>query len=401
MLAMASESLELTEEQVLFFRARRGHLAGDGAAGVAAAARAMLGAQSQQLPPSLLALSLRTAGRPTAAEVAVRLLGPDRDLVRTWGPRDTLHVYDAAADWADVVAAREQWAPGGRRGVMPSEELLDAVRKVLAENGGKATRKDLFDILPADYVAEAGKKIGPGPKALQLAAARPLWVLANRGEVCLIEKRGAEQVYVSRAAWFPDLPWPGPPALEAAVRLTRRYLAVHGPATATDVAHFFGARVRDARGWLKALEAPSRRRSADGSQLAPVRCGDRRGLVALAGDAGDLTAELPATASAWPVRLLPLWESLLMAHADKSWTVPEEAERKLVWRKAGYVAATVLARGRIVATWTHKKRSRRLTVQIEPLGSWRTGKHAAGARREAHAVARHFGLEGADVTIGS
>ncbi len=388
-LAPQEPNLELTEEQVLFFRARRGHLAG-GAADVAAAARAMLGAQSQQLPPSLLALSLRTAGRPAATEIEERLFGPGRDLVRTWGPRDTLHVYDAAADWADVVAAREQWAPGGRRGVMPSGELLDAVRKVMAGAGGKATRKDLFSVLPADYVAEAAEKIGPGPKAQQLAAARPLWALAHRGEVCLTEKLGAEQVYASRATWFPDLPWAVAPALEAATRLTRRYLAAYGPATANDVAHFFGARVKQARGWLETLQ----------DALIAVRCGDRRGLVALAEDAADLVVEPPATKNGWPARMLPLWEGMLMAHADKSWTVPEEAERKLIWRKAGYVAATVLARGRIVATWTHKKRSRRLAVAVEPLGSWRVRAHAAATRREADAVARHFGLEGADVTIG-
>ncbi len=176
--------LELTEEQVLFFRARRGHLAGPGAPDVAAAARAILGAQSQQLPPSLLALSLRTAGRPAATEVKERLLGPGCELVKTWGQRDTLHVYDPT-DWADVVSARERWAPGGRRGVEPSEELLDTVRGILAEAGGKVTRKDLFEVLPASYVAEAAAKLGPGRPALQLAAGRPLWVLANRSEASL------------------------------------------------------------------------------------------------------------------------------------------------------------------------------------------------------------------------
>ena len=62
--------LELDEEQVLWFRARRGHLAAPGATDPADAARALLGAQSQQLAPSLWALAMRTRGRPTAAEVA-------------------------------------------------------------------------------------------------------------------------------------------------------------------------------------------------------------------------------------------------------------------------------------------------------------------------------------------
>lgn len=382
--------LALTEEQVLFFRARRGHLAGRGAPDVAAAARAILGAQSQQLPPSLLALSLRTAGRPAATEIKERLSGAGRELVRTWGQRDTLHVYDPT-DWADVVAARERWAPGGRRGVEPSEELLDTVKGILAEAGGKLSRKDLFEILPASYVAEAEAKLGPGRQALQLAAGRPLWVLANRGEVCLAEKLGANQFYASRTAWFPDLPFELTPALEAAAKLTRRYLAVYGPASAADVAHFFGARVGEVRVWLQALAA----------ELIPIHCGGRQGLLALADDAGDLAAEPPATSDDWPVRLLPLWESMLMAHADKSWTVPDETERPLIWRKAGYVAATVLARGRIVATWKHKPRRRRLTVDVQPLDVWNPGEHAASVKREADSVADHLGLEGADVEIGA
>ena len=30
-----------------------------------------------------------------------------------------------------------------------------------------------------------------------------------------------------------------------------------------------------------------------------------------------------------------------MGHKDKSWTVPDESERKLVWRRAGYVVAVI------------------------------------------------------------
>lgn len=52
-----------------------------------------------------------------------------------------------------------------------------------------------------------------------------------------------------------------------------------------------------------------------------------------------------------------------------------------------------------MATWTQTKRGRRLAVEAKPLGRWRATKHAACLRREANAVARHLGLEAADVTI--
>ncbi len=328
MMATKAGSITVPEEQVLYFRARRGHLAGPGAPDAAAAARAILGAQAQQLPPAMLALSLRTRGRPTAMAINRQLFKTPRRLVRTWGQRDTLHLYDPISDWAAVVAAT-----------------------------------------------------------------RLVWRLAQEGYTCLADNVGNERRYATRSAWFPTLRWPSTPAssLRAASDLARRYLAVYGPATATDVAHFFGARVANTRQWLARIER----------ELTPVCCGDRTGLVVLTDDVADLKKKPPSTFTGWPLRLLPLWESMLMAHADKSWTVPDEAERTIVWRKAAFVAAVVLARGRIVATWSYSKRRGRLAVEVEPMSRWSATKHAAGVRREAVAVAEHLGLDGADVAIAT
>ncbi len=383
--------IEVTEEQVLYFRARRGHLAGPGAPSPVAAARAIIGAQSQQLPPAMLALSARCRGRPTAANIKAQLLATRR-LVRTWGQRETLHLYDPATDWRVVVAARAQWAPGGRGGPMPSEATLDKALAVIESAGGPLSRSDLISVAPRSYVRALQERASAaGMKADRLAAARLFWCLALRGDVCVAEKVGVEQTYAARSAWFPKLKWPrAPEAFKAATDLARKYLAVYGAATATDVAHFFGARVKTAREWLAALD----------DELSPVHCGDRKGLVALSGDRPDLTAR-PATASTgWPLRLLPLWDSMLMGHADKTWTVPDEADRKVVWRKGAFVAAVAIARGRVVATWSYSKRRRRLAVEVEPLSRFNAKNHTAQLRREAEAVAAHLDLDGADVTFG-
>ncbi len=381
--------IEVTEEQVLYFRARRGHLAGPGATNAVAAARAIIGAQSQQLPPSLLALSLRTKGRPTAAKLSAAILA-SRKLVRTWGQRDTLHVYDPA-DWADVVAARAQWAPGARGGPYPTEPMLAKALKVMKAAPGPVTRTDLLGVAPKSYVRAVGERAGAASlDAARFAAARLIWRIAQRGDACVAEKVGAEQTYATRSAWFPKLKWPKKAALSSAAALTGKYLAVYGAATATDVAHFFGARVSNAKLWLAELDG----------KLTPVHCGDRKGLLALTRDVPDLMTKPPAVVTAWPLRLLPLWESMLMGHADKTWTVPDEAERKQVWRKAAFVAAVAIARGRVVATWTQKKTRRgRLVVEVQPLSRWQTSKHAAQVRREAKAVAAHLDLDDADVTI--
>ncbi len=384
------ESIELSEEQVLYFRARRGHLAGPGAADAAASARAIIGAQAQQLAPALLALSLRTRGRPTSDELEQRIFGASRSLVRTWGQRDTLHLYDARSDWRAVVAARESWSPGGRGGPLPPEDAVDRALAVMHKAPGPITRADLVEMVPAGYVEALRERAEmAGMDARRLAAARLLWRLSQRGDASMAQKIGAEQAYAARSDWFSDLPWAAERdgAVRSETALARRYLALHGPATATDLAHFFGARVSSARDWLRALEP----------ELAGVVCGARRGLLALAADLDELRSAAPRAERDWPLRLLPMWESMLMAHADKSWTMPDASERKQVWGKAAQVAAVALARGRVVATWRMRRRARRLKIELRPLGAWRRSKHGAALRREGKAVAAHLGLEGVEV----
>ncbi len=384
-------TLTVTEEQVLWFRARRCCLAGAGAPDAATAARAVVGIQAQKASSALLGLSQRIASRPTADELAAPLRNPPRSLVRTWGQRETLHIYDARSDWADVVVARAQWAPGGRRGPLPGDRALDAAVQVMRKSDGPVDREALYDVLPSAYV----KKItaladGTNLSARRLAAARVLWCLVPRGDLCLAGKSGAKRLHALREDWFPALEWAvdGDPIATAA-RLTRRYLAAYGPATPADVAHFFGARVRETGGWLQALD----------TELIPVACDGRKGLLALATDAAVLREDPPA-GRGWPLRLLPLWDGLLMGHKDKSWTVPDAGERPAVWRRAAYVAASVLHRGRIVATWSQTARRGVLQVEITPLSGWRKAM-AAGVRREARAVAAHLGLAGAEVRVGS
>ena len=377
-------ALELEEESVLWFRARRTLLAGGGAPDAVSAARTVLGAQSQQLGPSLHALSLRTRTRPSAEELTRQILEPPRDLVRTWGQRETIHLYDPSEDWRLVVLAREEWAPAGRGGPMPSTVAVDRALEVVRGRREPITRDDLLGIAPREYVEELEERVGSREATERFAAGRLIWKLSLRGELSHAHRVGATQTYAARADWFPDLSWTeGTTSLQANVALTRRYLALHAPASAADVAHHFGARVGTARTWLAALE----------EELVLVSCGERKGLVALAVDADELTRPAPGSSRDWPLRLLPLWDTQLMSHADKSWIAPDRSEHALIWKKAAMVAATAIDRGRVVATWSHKKRGKRLEVSVQPLGSWRASRHAKQTEREAHELAAHLGLE--------
>jgi uncharacterized protein YcaQ len=254
---------------------------------------------------------------------------------------------------------------------------------------GLVTRADLEPLVPPEYVEvlrERAEMARMDP--VRLGAGRLIWRLAGRGDACVAEKVGAEQTYAARGAWFPGHPWEAPPPEEAAIRLTRRYLGLHGPATPQDVAHFFGTKVSHARAWMTALAG----------ELVEVICGERTGLAALGEDAGAMDVAPPRTLLEWPVRLLPLWDTMLMAHADKSLAVPNAADGREVWRKAAYVAATVVARGRIVATWTMKRRTKRVEVGVAPLLGW-SSRLLPSVRREAKALAAHLGVLEAEVAV--
>ena len=138
--------IEVSEEQVLYFRAVRGHMAGPGAKDAVVAARDIIGAQAQAVGTGILALSQRTKGRPSAKKIQAMFGGKNRKLVRIWGQRGTMHMY-APDDWRTIIAAFAEWAPTQRRGPMPSDATLDKALAVITERAS-ATRKDIIDIAP-------------------------------------------------------------------------------------------------------------------------------------------------------------------------------------------------------------------------------------------------------------
>lgn len=374
--------MHVTEAQVHCFRARRGHLSGPGAASPVEVARAVVGIQAQVQTSALWSIAMRTqrgpVGRPTAAALAAEIL-ESRNLVRTWAQRDTLHIY-APEDWPLTAAADPLWPTSSRPGSIPPEHALVATRERM--RGRVITRADLFDLATEEMVADMAKRVPP-EQAPRYAAGRLVWTLSHRGEVCLGPTVGAEQGYVLREDWLPELPFPVMDPGVAACELTRRYLAVNGPASVHDVAHFFGSTVTHARTWLAALRP----------ELIDVTCPGHPGLVALAVDASALRDDTPP-----PPRLVAAYDTRLMAHADKTWMVPQVTENKAIWRASAVVAAVVLAGGVAVATWTQKKVKKAVQIEVAPLSGWRP-ELLAGLEADAHDLALHLGLAGAELRV--
>jgi len=122
----------------------------------------------------------------------------------------------------------------------------------------------------------------------------------------------------------------------ATQRLVLRYLAAFGPASRRDVAQFALLRQSEIEPALDAL--------ADG-------------LVELEGPAGETLydvpgAPLPDGDVPAPPRLMAMWDSILLAYADRSRVIPP-AYRPLVIRRNGDVLPTVLVDGFVCGVWRH------------------------------------------------
>jgi hypothetical protein len=122
---------------------------------------------------------------------------------------------------------------------------------------------------------------------------------------------------------------------EASVgRLARRYLEGFGPASAADFAQFTlltravaREALRGMAGELEELEGP------DGSELFDVP-----------------GAPLPAEDTPAPPRLLPMWDSVLLAYFDRGRVIPP-GYRRLVARSNGDVLPTLLVDGYVAGVW--------------------------------------------------
>jgi Winged helix DNA-binding domain len=121
---------------------------------------------------------------------------------------------------------------------------------------------------------------------------------------------------------------------ESVRRLVRRYLEGFGPASVQDVAQFSLLTrpvVRDAlqamAGDLEQLEGPG------GAAVFDVP-----------------GAPLPDEDTPAPPRLLPMWDSTLLAYADRSRVIPPD-HRRLVTRNNGDVLPTLLVDGYVAGVW--------------------------------------------------
>jgi hypothetical protein len=153
---------------------------------------------------------------------------------------------------------------------------------------------------------------------------------------------------------------PLPDARESSIRVVRQYLAGYGPATRDDIVQFTGFKIR---------------------QIAPAL----DGLRTLEDEEGRTLYDVPRAPLAdarlkVPVRFLPAFDSIILAHRDRSRILPPEYLEAVINKKNATTKNTFTVAGFVAGAWRIDKKK----VVVEPFAplplKWRRQVEQEGAQ---------------------
>ncbi len=302
-----------------------------------AAAVAHFGAvQGQDYLYSLWALGMRVAG---ATEVAVEQAIADRQLVRTWPFRGTIH-YVTPADirWMLELSAPRALKMNARLRELELDEATFAqARKVIEtalRDGQPRSRPSLRQTLDDAGISTAGQR-----------GIHILGRLAQEGLICIGPRQGKQQTFVLLDAWVP--PAKALSRDEALAELARRYFTGHGPAQLKDFVWWSSLTTADARAGLEAAQ----------SHLAQETLGDKTYWYDPAQPAGEVASPT--------AHLLPYLDEYIVAYRDRD-DFLDPAYNGLVESGNVIFHAPFLIDGHVAGYWKRALKKDRVIIEVTP-----------------------------------
>jgi len=311
----------------------------------------LCGAHAQVLSAAELSIGRRIAG---ATRASVRhALWDERTLVKTFGPRGTIHLLPAAdlPVWTGALSALPPSVPAHPEGVRftpgQADEVIAAIGDALADaeltvdelDGAIADRAGPWAV---ERTMEAFG--GTWPRWRQLTS-----TAAHRGLLCFGPDRGRKVTYTNPHRWLPGLhPADGDAALRT---LVARYLHAYGPATPQQFAKWLGIPPRYAAGLFGRLAGELECVELDGEPA-----------WAVAGDTG--TPPRPHRG----IRLLPYFDAYVVASQPRERLYPGAAAARAL-TPAGQAGnyPVLLIDGVVGGVWHQRRSGRKLAITVEPL----------------------------------
>ena len=337
--------------------------------------RAVGGIQAQILSAAELAIGARVADI-TRQDVQAALW-ERHALVKTYGPRGTLHLLpaDELPLWMAALQAAEALSgpPWYQRAGLESsqgDDLLDAIADAL--DGRCLTRKELADAVTGQVGEWARERLLSAWGELLAPAARA-------GKLCFGPGTGSQVSFVRADQWIGHWEQRDPQA--ALVELCRRYIATYGPATHQDIAHWFRLKPDQARALMGALAA----------ELEEVDFIGRRAWL-LAGDARDDPQEADDS-SLW---LHPQYDCYLLGCGPRERIVPEVARPRVnTYGRGRFESATglpvLLVDGAVAGIWERRKQGKATELRVEAFVELTARQHEQLAA-EAERIGAFLGI---------
>jgi len=279
------------------------------------------GIQAQVITAAELDIAVRVAD-VTQAQVRAEIW-QRRSLVKTYGPRETLHLLPAAElpIWMAAMRARaalhetHSYESAGLNSAQ-SRAVLTAIGEALA--GRALTREEL--------AFEVGRRAGDWAKELMSSTwGSLLGPAAYAGLLCFGPSQGSRVTFVRADQWVSK--WREREPEQALAEVCRRYFAAYGPATHADFGHWFALRPGEAHQVMDSL----------GDELAEVEVENRRAWV-LAADVKDFSEH-----SEESLHLLPQYDCYIIGSPQRERVVPQTTKaRVLTYKRGRYEGATGL-----------------------------------------------------------
>ncbi len=320
--------------------------------------------QAQDYLSMLWAVALRT---PNATEADIEQAIADRQIVRTWPMRGTLHLVTAEDHrwWVQLMKPRIQ-------SVMLNEKRLtswgldralvyqavDVIVKRL--QGTQLTREELADALTQN---------GIDPSASRLSTF--INTTITEGWVCYGARRGKQHTFALVDEWL--APAPLLEREDALAELTKRYFTSHGPATEQDFVWWTGLTLSDAR---------------LGIQLA----GGTLEKVTVAGTAYWMgTDHQDVKPEPLSVHLLPPFDEYLLGYAKRDAVLNPDHATKVAPGKNGIFNPIIVIDGQVVGLWKRTLKPKKVIVQAIPFSLF-TAEEEARIHAEFERYGKFLGL---------
>jgi Winged helix DNA-binding domain len=315
-------------------------------------AATICGAHAQVLSAAELSIAMRIQG---ATRTTVRnAIWDDHELIKTYGPRGTVHLL-AADDlpmWMAALSAIPAHSPfpdGVRLTPQQAEQIVDAIGHALEDS---ELTIDELDRAIVNLAGEwAGDRVMPAFQDLWPRWRQAVAIAAYRGVLCFGPNKGRRVTYTNPRRWLRGFkPASEDQAIEAVIT---RYLHAYGPATPQHFAQWIGAPAAWAAERFERLSRKLTKINFDGTPAW------------VASDDTTMPGDQNAKGS---VLLLPYFDAYTVGGHPRSRLFPgAAATRALAPSGQAGNYPVLLIDGIVAGVWHQRRSGRQIELTVEPL----------------------------------